>query len=153
MLVVESYWVLKYLLCSIVVTRADKPSGLCSKVSVVVPKLSSRVQLFATPWPPCHSLSPEVCSSSRPLPQWHHMHHRCVCPSIKSICMLIIGTMWPPCCCFWEGKSLALGKLYRPVSVAKALFSTLGNNPEYVQKSITLLFLKVKIGNDLKEQY
>ena len=153
MLVAESYWVLKYLLCSIAVTRADKPSGLCSKVHVVVSQLPSRVQLFAIPWPPCPSLSPEVCPSSRLLPRWRPMHHWCVCPSVKSICMLIIGTMWPPCGCFWEGKCLTLGKLYRPVSVAKALFSTLGNKPEYVQKSITVLFLKVKIGNNLKEQY
>ena len=43
----------------------------------VVTQLLSRVWLFATPWRqharlPCPSLSPKVCSNSRPLSRWCH---------------------------------------------------------------------------------
>ena len=41
-----------------------------SLIAVVVQSLSRVVSLFVTPWLPCPSLSPGVCSHSCPLSQW-----------------------------------------------------------------------------------
>ena len=42
-------------------------------INLVVVQLLTCVWLFATPWLPCPSLSPEVCSNSCPLSWWCHL--------------------------------------------------------------------------------
>ena len=57
-------------------------------IYAVVQSLSC-VQLFATPWLPCPSPSPGVCSNSCPLSQWHH-------PTISSCHpLLLLPSIFP----------------------------------------------------------